>query len=263
VDSGSFWRWFDRAARLDFASNVVGWFWDWRPWALSGLGALIAGVLSKLDGWPNTAIFLATISAGLIVAVVYAVLRFAFALPGPNAAQVGKLAANERASLISPDWPLRDLFHYLAPNLPLRASSTGNVRVDDLDSRWKEIGEKVIKQLSLGTLHASGRQHRGPRRYQASPIPAEFWRDAKFTYWFLDEDGTDNTHAANGSGTSYANIEVSRLDSLRIWPGPGDNDPLQILLGSGDDFETRQSAGLYQTHHIFYMCGSRTVIPPS
>jgi len=77
----------------------------------------------------------------------------------------------------------------------------------------------VLKQLSLGRLHASGRQLRETKRLHAAPIPSEFWRDAKFTYWFLDEGLSVVQDAFNSKNDSYSEIEVDRTEAMAIWPG--------------------------------------------
>ena len=119
------------------------------------------------------------------------------------------------------EWPLRDLFFYLAPNLPLtahRKTATGGI-IGHVDERWEPIGATVLKQLSLGRLHASGRQLRETKRLHAAPIPSEFWRDAKFTYWFLDEGLSVVQDAFNSKNDSYSEIEVDRTEAMAIWPG--------------------------------------------
>lgn len=116
-------------------------------------------------------------------------------------------------------WPLRDLFAYLAPHLPSRATKKNEHGgfIDGIDPRWKPIGEIVLKPLSLGRLHASGRQRKTGKRLQAAPIPPEFWRDAKFTYWFLDA-GPSNVQDASNGRESYSEIEVDRAEAIAIWP---------------------------------------------
>jgi hypothetical protein len=116
-------------------------------------------------------------------------------------------------------WPLRDLFAHLAPHLPLRATKRNESGgfVDGIDLRWKPIGDMVLKPLSLGKLHASGRQRTNGRRLQASPITVDFWRDAKFTYWFLDA-GPSNVQDASNDKVSYSEIEIDRAEAMSIWP---------------------------------------------
>ena len=124
-------------------------------------------------------------------------------------------------TIVSPstDWSLRDLFGHLRPDIPLKASTTvGRATFDDLDERWVPIGDEVIKQLSLGRLHATGRGFKGASLLHASPILPDFWRTAKFTYWFLDRLGTGILHAKNALGEEYADIEVNRTEALAIWP---------------------------------------------
>jgi hypothetical protein len=116
------------------------------------------------------------------------------------------------------DWPIRELFAYIRPDLPLTSvGRTGNTTVDNLDERWRGVGACVLRQLSLGRLHATGRQHRGTRRLQAAPIPSDVWSAARFTYWFLDEDGREVLHAENADGAQYSEIEVNGAEASTIW----------------------------------------------
>jgi hypothetical protein len=116
------------------------------------------------------------------------------------------------------NWPLRTLFSHLAPELPLTAhKKIGTAVVDDIDKHWIAIGAIIQKQLSLGNLHAFGRRRERTRRLHAEPIPAEFWRDAKFTYWFLDAEPSIIQDAHNDE-TSYSEIEVNSAEAIAIWP---------------------------------------------
>jgi hypothetical protein len=113
------------------------------------------------------------------------------------------------------DWPIRELFAYIRPDLPLTSVQKigPNATVDGLDERWKSVGACVLKQLSLGKLHASGREFQGTKRLQAAPIPADFWRTATFTYWFLDDDGKQVLHASNDHRIQYSEIEVNGAEA--------------------------------------------------
>jgi hypothetical protein len=112
MDVAAFWRWFDRAARADFAGNAVGWFWDWKSWTLSAVGGALALILSKLDGWSNTSVFLATLCAGLIVAIVYAILKwvFSFAPTGKPETPHQSALATASAPPSVPDIDAREAF---------------------------------------------------------------------------------------------------------------------------------------------------------
>jgi hypothetical protein len=144
------------------------------------------------------------------------------------------------------DWPLRDLFGYLAPHLPLRSSEIReHVVLGTTDKRWEVIGDAVLKQLSLGRLHATGVGYRNiTQALQPAPIPPEFWRTAKFTYWFLDGEGHGILDAKNADGVEYSDIEVNRSEAMTIWPYPLspsiDRVPLteviQMAISYGWDF---------------------------
>jgi hypothetical protein len=137
--------------------------------------------------------------------------------------------ASESSSLVATqplnhpvDWPLRDLFAYLAPHLPLESSRTKeHITIGIDDKRWEAVGDAILKQLSLGRLHATGCGYRQiTRRLQPAPIPPGFWLTAKFTYWFLDGDGSGILDAKNADGVEYSDIEVTRAEALSIWPQP-------------------------------------------
>jgi hypothetical protein len=148
------------------------------------------------------------------------------------------------ATAIGPDWPIRELFGHLRADIPLKASSTvGVATFDDLDERWLPVGNEVIKQLSLGRLHAIGRGFKGIKLLHASPIRPDFWQTAKFTYWFLDRLGTGILHAKNASGEEYADIEVNRAEALAIWP----NEPWPDFKkwDKKDEFELYEAACLW------------------
>ena len=49
----AFWKWYDRAARVDFLGTVLGWFFEWRPWiasAVGGGGGAVTFIWSAIDG---------------------------------------------------------------------------------------------------------------------------------------------------------------------------------------------------------------------
>jgi len=115
---------------------------------------------------------------------------------------------------------LRELFGRLAPQLPLTASQTnGHTTIGTTNREWEAIGDEVLKQLSIGRLHAVGVGYQNlTRRKNAAPIPQSFWETAKFTYWFLDDDGNGILDAKNAQGVEYSDIEVDRAEASTIWP---------------------------------------------
>jgi hypothetical protein len=113
------------------------------------------------------------------------------------------------------------LFGHIRPDYPLTASKTvGVATTDNLDDRWKPIGDEVIKQLSVGRLHATGRMeaHRPLRHLAPAPIPQAYWQSAKFSFYFLDHNGKNQDHVVNDDGVRYSDLEVNRAEALTIWP---------------------------------------------
>jgi hypothetical protein len=183
--------------------------------ALGVIGAAIAVLLWALDRmhidfpfWVYVAA--ATASAGCILVATAMLIRL-----GVSKLRARNNAAEDRP--ISGNWPLRKLFAYLAPHLPLtahRKTPSGGI-VGDVDERWKPIGNRVLKELSVGRLHAIGREIIGTKRLHAAPIPSDFWTEADFTYWFLD-DGPSVWDA--GNVRSFAEVEVNAAEAMAIWP---------------------------------------------
>jgi hypothetical protein len=195
---------FDWAARVHFAGTAVS---AGAGWAVTFFG------LSAI-GWDPGTIWLGSLVAGACCALIFIAFRAHQFDP-----QQSERPQQEATRTEPEHWPLRDLFAYLAPHLPLRATkkTEGGAFIDGIDERWKPVGEIVLRQLSLGRVHATGRLHQRPRRLQPAPIPADFWRDAKFTYWFLDA-GPSNVQDASNGRESYSEIEVISAEAKEIWP---------------------------------------------
>jgi hypothetical protein len=115
---------------------------------------------------------------------------------------------------------LRELFGRLGPHLPLTASKkNGHSTIGTDNKNWEAIGDEVLKQLSIGRLHANGVGYRNlAQRLNPAPIPQSFWQTAKFTYWFLDDDGNGILDAKNADNVEYSDIEVDRAEAESIWP---------------------------------------------
>jgi hypothetical protein len=233
-----FWRWYDRASRADFAGNLLGYIFDWRHWlwglvpggsVLTFLWAAIEG-RSPLDVWIAAAMVAASLAVTVAAMIWVADKHHGRAKPS-TARSPSSLMEDYQAGRWAPsypplrgeapDWPIRELFRHIRPDYPLTASKTVGVATsDDLDNRWNPIGDHVIKQLSLGNLHAAGRKEvYNPIRHLASaPIPQTYWQSAKFSFYFLDRDGKTQEHVVNDDGIRYSDLEVSRAEALKIWP---------------------------------------------
>lgn len=213
--------------------------WEAFKVTVAAVAAAVAlGICNELGWYPDKDIthFLMTIPAipapstlGYLIPVGVIALLLLFAehwLVPLVRTRVG--ASGQRraeANAVSPSrqssgeyWPLRRLFGYLAPHLPLTAHRVlpGGGIVTDIDERWKPIGDEVLKALSIGRLHAIGREIvKGTKRLHAAPIPSDYWAAAKFTYWFLDDE---LSVWDVGNGRSFSEVEVNASESTAIWP---------------------------------------------
>jgi hypothetical protein len=197
-----------------FLGAAASWIWRWEP-----ARAFVYDQVFRMLESPTISGVIADYGVPIALVIVGAIL-FWLSSRRPILSEKRPIEPPESETPTSLDWSLRELFGYLAPHLPLTASQkNGHSTIGTRDERWEAIGNEVLKQLSLGRLHASGVGYRNiTQRLHAAPIPPEFWRTAKFTYWFLDDDGNGILHAKNGEGIEYSDIEVNRQEALVIWP---------------------------------------------
>jgi hypothetical protein len=127
-----------------------------------------------------------------------------------------------------PDMTLRELFFHIRPDL-----------IEDLEAAaWKEVGREVMDHFSTGRLKVWGRPVCRPnvRRQPMKLVDeARYWAHAEFTYWFLKEDGRENSHTWVKTETrlpDYCDLQVNRGEAMAIWPeaGRAGNDRTEIML---------------------------------
>lgn len=153
---------------------------------------------------------------------------------------------------------LRELFGRLAPQLPLTASKKdGHATIGTSHKGWEVIGDEVLKQLSSGQLHAIGAGYKNlTRRLNPAPIPVDFWLTAKFTYWFLDDDGDDILDAKarqNDQEIHYSDIEVNRAEAFGIWP----DEPWPAF----DKWDKQKDFQLYEAACLWFNIEPRLPMP--
>jgi hypothetical protein len=123
-----------------------------------------------------------------------------------------------------PDWGIRGLFFHIRPDL-----------IDDPDKkRWESVRRQVMDHFSTGRLSVWGRPLAGTQRGSLKRMEEpSFWDHARFTYWFLKDDGAQNSHVASAGFPDYADLKVNRAEALAIWPvsgEPQDDRPEVTLL---------------------------------
>jgi len=112
-----------------------------------------------------------------------------------------------------PDWPIRELFFYLRPDL-----------VDDhKNNLWEKVSLEIRDNLSIGRLQIWGRRRVDLQRTRSnfSLIPPEYWKpEVDFTYWFL-EKGHEHAYHVNPPTKlglpGYSDLHVNKAQALEIW----------------------------------------------
>lgn len=114
-----------------------------------------------------------------------------------------------------PDWPIRNLFFRLNPNL----------RQDKSKADFDTLADEITNKLSTGQLLAWGRAIDGSRTLPLFPIPEDYWLHAKLNIWLLDDEaGGGNILQAAPSSLSaasksqYREIMINQAQALIEWP---------------------------------------------
>jgi len=179
-----------------------------------GLFAVVGRWLGIADVNNAAAILSAIIPWGLGAGIIYAAFR------------LGRTSSPPSPGLHSspPDWPIRELFFYLDPDVLDR-------------NNFERIGRVILDALSEGRLRAWGRPLPPDSdgfpvnaKVQSSPtvIKKSYWPHAAWTYQFFADSQRFNphTHAAKGTPIKkgrpfipYADIRVSKASAQSVsWP---------------------------------------------
>jgi hypothetical protein len=134
-------------------------------------------------------------------------------------AQTDARITRNNADSSFPDWPIRDLFFHIKPDLLENTHTPA--------SPWETIGRNVIDRISTGQIQVWGRPVDFQRTLTPSPlmlIPADRWERAEFTYFFFTEDASQAVHVIcdrPGRGSDpwkYRDLQFNRAQVLGIWP---------------------------------------------
>ena len=127
---------------------------------------------------------------------------------------VTTLSRSEIDSAVIPDWPIRELFFHMSPDL-----KDGQTNLN-----FEKTGLEVKDRLSTSQLKIWGR--RKTILGELTPfdeIDPTYWQRADFSYFFLagDEENShmEHTRIDPYSGLAeYRDLHVNRSQALKIWP---------------------------------------------
>jgi hypothetical protein len=116
-------------------------------------------------------------------------------------------------------WTIKDLFQHIDPGY-LENNS------------WEKIGDELRDALSEGRMTMWGRLKEtdsgpwiGPRA-ALTPIEKTYWYKAYFTYLFFHQEAAEGVHCFADRKTgrpAYTDLQVSRAEVLKLWPGEPDD----------------------------------------
>lgn len=193
------------------------------------IAAFLAWTVLPNSTSPIVPILSLSLTFGLIM--LWAILKIASIPPRLEAQTIDRLAqarADERPiagsisnAATSPDWPIRDLFFHIDPEV-LESTNEGD--------NWIAVEEQFLDAASLGRIQVWGRPVDTPRLLQTSnpplePIEAEYWRDVTLAHNFYQagSQSTDTqTYPRSKSNPvrKMSDLRVSRAQALTVWAGP-------------------------------------------
>jgi hypothetical protein len=141
-------------------------------------------------------------SGALAIAVAEVIVVLPFRLWKANVTEINALKAVDYSG---PDWTIRELFYYIMPEGLTEAEN------------YEKVGLDVADKLSTMQLLAWGRSNKGR---PLELIGFDFWKRARFTYWFLADGHDSEDHATSQihlSEVTFWDIRVNKGTALRLW----------------------------------------------
>jgi hypothetical protein len=254
-----FWRWYDRAARADFAGTLLGYIFDWKTWIVTafGGGGGIATFFAAVGNWSPLLVWVfAAIVAASLAATAYFVIRIL---------ETRREMDDEPRSESQP-----------SQNVGEFDGDIPDVRVADDPVVGALFAaphhDKLLPLLERGRINAWGRLGNG--RPPLTLIPADEWR----THYLLNipSDGPgriNQTYFRSKARTyegTYYDVYLNRSQVERAWPGlwqqPSNGripctELLTLAANAGWDFTSRDSVQLVDLQDAMRQGGSdRTLV---
>jgi len=143
------------------------------------------------------------------------------AIPGRmHSDMLGRLEATESKlsdapKPLIPDWTIGALFHHLDPRI-------GDRQIDK--PIWENVGCEVLDKLATGQVMAWGRLDNDGDIRPMRPIRREYWEDAEWTYFFVDNQPREAelVHCKwpwfKKQVEEYRDVRFNKQQAMAIWP---------------------------------------------
>jgi len=111
-----------------------------------------------------------------------------------------------------PDWQIQELFYLAEPGL----------RAHDSDPWQSPTGNAIKDRLSTGQFRSWGRLSKEGTLIE---IPADYWRNAEWSYFFLSPDEIERRDMAHSrraawnhsDAPDYWDVQVNRAQAMKLW----------------------------------------------
>jgi hypothetical protein len=179
MGSDSFWRWFDRLHRADFAGTLLSLVFDWKTYAAGLIGWLVSLFgLPAISLWSPAVIWIASLACGAFVSIMYVGLSLA----------LGK--RNKRidadGSVYEPNIDARKAFFEILRNSKWRQQQLRNTTdTRHLVPNWLEVrlDVEIHKALRNSRISSWGEEClQGTATTPEKPIPAEIWDKVEINF---------------------------------------------------------------------------------
>jgi hypothetical protein len=168
-----FWRWYDRAARIDFAGTLLGIFFDWKTWAVWAGGTVVSLFISSYGPWTPGQAWLAALIGGACIAIIYIALSlFVYQLRSQRRSSLAKpedVDGRPKIKTPGPDIDARVAFFEILKSSQWRLDQTPDTR----DRLAVVLDREIHNLLAQSKLKAWGEKNlakgTGPLREIAAP----------------------------------------------------------------------------------------------
>lgn len=213
MGSESFWRWFDRLGRVDFAGNLLSLIFDWKPYAAALLGWLVSFFsLPAISLWSPAVIWIASLACGAFVSIMYIGLSLVLGKHSSSkkhAVNNGIERADANWIVHEPNIDARAAFIEILQNSEWRQRQLRNTPdTSHLISNWLEVrlDDEIHRALRNSRLDSWGEEClQGTATTPEKPIPAETWDKIEIVF---DRSSLPRT-AAHFKG--FTSREVGRM----------------------------------------------------
>jgi len=225
-----FWRWYDRAARIDFAGTLLGIFFDWKTWAVWAGGTVVSLFISSYGPWTPGQAWLAALIGGACIAIIYIALSlFVYQLRSQRRSSLAKpedVDGRPKITTPEPDIDARVAFFEILKSSQWRLDQTPDTR----DRLAVVLDREIHNLLAQSKLKAWGEKNLAKGTGPLREIAASEWEEIEILFDEIQPnrprtDAQYRVPRSHGSSFAYLGIKFSKEQVFSRFPPAAPDQP--------------------------------------